>query len=602
MGPIDAVYTWVNGSDPRWKSGRDFWYQRWVQEYDGPNRKIQNERESSSEDDGASADYHFRDNDELKYSVRSLDKYAPWIRQIYIVTNGQVPAWLDQDNPRIKIVKHSEIFENASHLPVFSSSSIESNLDRIPGLSDTFLYFNDDVFLGAPVWPDDFITPSGEQTIYLSHPVPLGDDAYPEYWSGGKGPAPDSPELRLGRELDDYGFVDDEQGDVRLEQLVGKVYASSACDVEAEIPQSILDEVLRNDLPLGHGHINVTSLLTHQNPTNDEVSEATDRMSALDTKSRIKILALLDALPHCPNDHDLVADAIRSVINAFNERFNSSKHLRRVPSHMPHMMKKQVLTELKRIFPQEFQQNSAHRFRHPQDLQVGFAYFNYLINRPSFLLSTMCGLHEQRPDKDHNCWFEEHHIRTLESLMYGTTPPAGFHDSFQRCLHNGSGFTSDLQFPNEAETKTAVPIKDVERCIDMPKLRSSLQKEKGYRLKMGTDVTFHMLRDEYQTTMNQLQSTRDRRTKFICLNDDMKNPSIDLRRAVKQLLEDLWPVPSIFELQARPVAPNESNKAIPHGEGDFPYILYIFIFISGCALILVLFMRIWARRFRRKAT
>ncbi|KAJ5913150.1 hypothetical protein N7504_002033 [Penicillium tannophilum] len=581
MGPIDAVYTWVNGSDPRWKSERDFWYQRWVQEYDQPNRKIQNERKSSSDHDDASADHHFRDNDELKYSVRSLDKYAPWIRQIYIVTNGQVPAWLDQDNPRIKIVKHSEIFENASHLPVFSSSSIESHLDRIPGLSDTFLYFNDDVFLGAPIWPDDFITPSGEQTIYLSHPVPLGHDAYPEYWARGKGPAPDSPELKLGRKLDDYGFVDDEQGDVTVEQLVGKVYASSACDVEAEIPQPILDEVLRNDLPLEHGHINITSLLNHQNPTsNDEVSETTERMSALDTKSRIKILALLDALPHCPNDHDLVADAIRSVINAFNERFSSSKHLRRVPSHMPHMMKKQT----------------------PQDLQVGFAYFNYLINRPSFLSSTMCGLQEQSPEKSRNCWFEEHHIRTLESLLYGITPPAGFHDSFQRCLHNGSGFTSDLRFPTEAEKKIAVPIKDVERCIDMPKLRSNLQKEKGYRLKMGADVTFHMLRDEYQTTMNQLQSTRDRRTKFICLNDDMKSPSIDLRRAFKQLLEDLWPAPSIFELQARPIAPNESNKAIIHEERNFPYILYTFIFILGCTLILVLFLRIWVRRIRRKAT
>ncbi|KAJ5992581.1 hypothetical protein N7451_008305 [Penicillium sp. IBT 35674x] len=603
MGPIDAVYTWVNGSDPIWKSERDFWYQQWIQEYDGPNRKIQNERRSSSKDDDASADYHFRDNDELRYSVRSLEKFAPWIRQIYIVTNGQVPTWLDQDNPRIKIVKHSEIFENTSHLPVFSSSSIESNLDRIPGLSDTFLYFNDDVFLGAPIWPDDFITPSGVQTIYLSHPVPLGDDAYPEYWAGGKDLTSDSPESKLGRELDDYGFVDDEQGGVRIEQLVGKVYASSACDVETEIPQSILDEVLSDDLPLGHGHINVTSLLAHQNPTsNDEVSETTERISALDTKSRIKLLALLDALPHCPNDHDLVADAIRSVINTFNERFSSSKHLRRVPSHMPLMMKRQILAELKRTFPQEFQQNSVHRFRHPRDLQVGFAYFNYLVNRPNFLYSTMCGLQDQRPDMARNCWLEEYHIHTLESLLYGMTPPAGFHDSFQRCLHNGSGLTGDLQFPTGAAKRIAVPIKDVERCIDMPKLRSNLQKEKGYRLKMGTDVTFHMLRDQNQTTMDQLQSTRDRRTKFICLNDDIKSPSVDLRFAFEQLLEELWPVPSIFELQTRPTAPNESNRVVSHEGGNSPYISYVFVFISGCTVILALFLRIWARRTRRKTT
>ncbi|KAJ5814842.1 hypothetical protein N7474_006619 [Penicillium riverlandense] len=243
--PIDAVYTWVNGSDPIWKSERDFWYQRWVKEYDGPDLNIQKKPKSGSDEDECAADEnHFRDNDELRYSVRSLEKYAPWIRQIYLVTNGQVPSWLDPDNPRIKVISHSEIFENSSHLPVFSSSSIESNLDRIPGLSDNFLYFNDDVFLAAPISPDDYITPSGVQTIYLSHPVPLGDDAYPEYWSGDNLLTPESSESTCGRQFDDYNIVDDGHGGVKCELLVGKVFLSSACELEAEIPQSLFDEVL----------------------------------------------------------------------------------------------------------------------------------------------------------------------------------------------------------------------------------------------------------------------------------------------------------------------------------------------------------------------
>lgn len=73
FGPIDAVYTWVNGSDPIWKSERDFWYQRWTQEYDEPDQNIQKrEKSGSGDDEGASAENHFRDNDELRYSVRSL--------------------------------------------------------------------------------------------------------------------------------------------------------------------------------------------------------------------------------------------------------------------------------------------------------------------------------------------------------------------------------------------------------------------------------------------------------------------------------------------------------------------------------------------------
>lgn len=600
LGPIDAVYTWVNGSDPIWRSDRDFWYQRSIQEYDTPARNTQKSQSNGSDDeDGASADNHFRDNDELRYSIRSLDKYAPWIRHIYIVTNGQVPSWLDTDSPRITIVKHSEIFQNSSHLPVFSSSAIESNLERIPGLSDTFLYFNDDVFLAAPVWPDDFITPSGVQTIYLSHPVPLGYDAYPEYRVGANNSAPSKP-----HELDDYGFVDDGQGEVKIEQLVGKVHATSACDVEgAEIPQSLVDAVLGSNVSLGHGHINLTLHSTHQNWTLEDVeaSNMTERMAALDTHSLIKLAALLDAFSQCPNANDLVADAIRSVIKAFNGQFPFSKHLRRVPSHMPHMMNKQILIELKGLFPQEFQLNSAHRFRHPRDLQVGFAYFNYLVNRHDILSSTLCGLRDQDIDMNRNCRVEEDNIRTFESLLCGTSPPAGFDDSIQRCLHNDSEFTNNLKLPTKTGNTTGFSITDVERCIDMPELRSRLQK-KGYILKMGTDVAFHMLGDDYQTTMDQLQSTRDRPSKFICLNDDMKSPSTEVRLALRQLLEHLWPVPSTLELPTKPVDYHGGNRAILHVYDMSPRLFVILFLMFGSILILVLFSRISARRTRRKMT
>jgi DNA-binding response OmpR family regulator len=73
----------------------------------------------------------YRDNDELRYSMRSLEKYAPWLRRIVLVTNGQVPAWLDVAHPRITVVTHAQIFANASHLPVFSSPAIEVHLHHL---------------------------------------------------------------------------------------------------------------------------------------------------------------------------------------------------------------------------------------------------------------------------------------------------------------------------------------------------------------------------------------------------------------------------------------------------------------------------------------
>ena len=128
----------------------------------------------------------FADNEELKYSLRSVEKFVPWVRKIFIVTNGQIPSWLDINHPRIKLVTHEEIFVNKSHLPTFSSPAIESHIHRIPGLSKKFIYMNDDVFFGAPVWPDDFYTHSQGHKIYLSWAVPNCNEGCPATWINDK--------------------------------------------------------------------------------------------------------------------------------------------------------------------------------------------------------------------------------------------------------------------------------------------------------------------------------------------------------------------------------------------------------------------------------
>jgi hypothetical protein len=82
---------------------------------------------------------------ELLYSMRSVHMHAPWVRTIYIVTASQVPFWLNTTHPRVRIIDHTELFPDpATQLPAFNSLSIESVLHRIPGLSEYFLYFNND--------------------------------------------------------------------------------------------------------------------------------------------------------------------------------------------------------------------------------------------------------------------------------------------------------------------------------------------------------------------------------------------------------------------------------------------------------------------------
>ncbi|XP_045104372.1 N-acetylglucosamine-1-phosphotransferase subunits alpha/beta-like [Portunus trituberculatus] len=126
----------------------------------------------------------FEDNEELRYSLRSLEQHAPWVRRIFLVTNGQIPHWLNLDNPRLTIVTHQDIFPNASHLPTFSSPAIESHIHRIPGLSDHFLYLNDDVMLMQEVWPEDFFSPGSGFKVYLSWSLPECSSGCPGSWLG----------------------------------------------------------------------------------------------------------------------------------------------------------------------------------------------------------------------------------------------------------------------------------------------------------------------------------------------------------------------------------------------------------------------------------
>lgn len=147
---IDVVYTWVDGA----ASAGDL--------------RAALEAEGAPALPGAATRNRFRSIGELRYSLRSLDAYAPWVRRVFLVTNGDAPPWLDLECPNLQVVNHREIFEDTSALPTFNSHAIELNLHRIPGLSPVFLYFNDDLFLGRLARPEDFLSDGGVQNIFFT--------------------------------------------------------------------------------------------------------------------------------------------------------------------------------------------------------------------------------------------------------------------------------------------------------------------------------------------------------------------------------------------------------------------------------------------------
>ncbi|TAP27131.1 stealth conserved region 3 domain-containing protein [Arthrobacter sp. S41] len=152
--PIDAVYTWVDSADPEWQTA----YREFKQSVPA------GEAHPTSRDLG-----RYTSRDELKYSLRSLEMNMPWIRNIYLVTAGQVPSWLNTENTKIKLVSHAEIFDTPEEcLPTFNSHAIETQLANIEGLSEHFIYVNDDIFFGRPMSPNVFFTGSGSVKYSLA--------------------------------------------------------------------------------------------------------------------------------------------------------------------------------------------------------------------------------------------------------------------------------------------------------------------------------------------------------------------------------------------------------------------------------------------------
>ena len=138
---IDFVITWVDGTDPKWLAEK----LRTLQETDFS--------EAQKTD---SSDLRFRnDFDFLRFWFRGVEKFAPWVNQIFFVTYGHTPNWLNLAHPRLKIVRHED-FIPQEFLPTFNSHTIENHLHLIPGLSEYFVYFNDDFYLLKATKPTDF--------------------------------------------------------------------------------------------------------------------------------------------------------------------------------------------------------------------------------------------------------------------------------------------------------------------------------------------------------------------------------------------------------------------------------------------------------------
>lgn len=132
---VDIVIPWVDSADPLWQSE----FKKFT-------------------DANTVGDYHpirYRDWGLLRYWFRGIEHFMPWVNKIHFVTSGHLPEWIDLSNPKLNWVKHTD-FIPSDYLPTFSANTIELNIHRIEGLSDRFIYFNDDMFVLRPVPEERF--------------------------------------------------------------------------------------------------------------------------------------------------------------------------------------------------------------------------------------------------------------------------------------------------------------------------------------------------------------------------------------------------------------------------------------------------------------
>ena len=124
---MDYVFPYVDCEDPVWR-----------EQYRRANNFIRMDES------------RFRPFGTLKYVFRGIAKNMPFIDRVVLIvsTESQVPEWINRD--KVRIITHDE-FMPAEHLPTFNSSTIESDMWRIDGLSERFIYGNDDFFALKPL-------------------------------------------------------------------------------------------------------------------------------------------------------------------------------------------------------------------------------------------------------------------------------------------------------------------------------------------------------------------------------------------------------------------------------------------------------------------
>ncbi|CAG9857509.1 unnamed protein product [Phyllotreta striolata] len=544
---IDAVYTWVNGSDPVFL------------------RKL-NEYMRSTNTSCDSSKQRFDDKYELKFSLRSLEKFAPWINHVYIVTNGQIPYWLNLDYDKVSIITHEEIFKDVANLPTFSSPAIESNLHRTTvGLSQKFIYFNDDVFLASSVYPEDFYTPGRGFLVYLAWPLSncapnclwlyVNDgqcdrDCYtPECQMDGGDCTEETPEeQKLLFDTTDKFIDENKTRSIAFDETVEKVQTNLYRSFLGKLNNSnaFINQLTSNNTD-DSGIKNISYIVNNHN----------DRLMRSNKLRRQSMRKWRFEGRRSSRDIDAYSASLQHSNRAFNSKYGY--RIRKVPSHAPILVDRAIMAEMMGKFAEEFAVTEGNRARMANDMQFSFAYYHFVMSE--WRNRTVEEIFDEFDTDSSDTW-SDREIRTLLTQLYDLPLSYSIVDNFENALLNCPNADSDdIPVPlYERYADSKLPVISKRRIKECRYLRDLLlekfQKVLVYKFEVlyNTEqfVSFAMLNSNISDVVGNLDEIRRLRRKFVCLNDNLDESKESENELVKAVLYDFYlsffPKPSAFEL------------------------------------------------------
>ncbi|XP_030385915.1 N-acetylglucosamine-1-phosphotransferase subunits alpha/beta [Scaptodrosophila lebanonensis] len=560
--PIDVVYTWVNGSEPQFIAS----IRRYDPNYD-PTR--------------------FDDKNELRYSLRSLEMHANWVRHVYIVTNGQIPNWLDLTYERVTVVPHEVLAPNPDQLPTFSSAAIETFLHRIPKLSKRFLYLNDDIFLGAPLYPEDLYTEAEGVRVYQAWMVPdcaldcpwtyIGDGACDRHCNIDACQYDGGDCTDAANENSDASQIFTTSDEVQQGQHESPPVPAPAVQTDSlKLPYMGLQKFFKRSSPKFKDvmrHKNVSTLV--------ELRRIVERFNKEKLKSLNPDLGTGDTgsttLPATPR-HMLHKSDFKSSTDIYSHSLIATNMLlnraygfkaRHVLAHVGFLLDRDIIEAMQQRFHKQVQETALQRFRAPTDLQFAFAYYSFLMSETQTMSVEQIF---DEFDTDGSGTWSDREVRTCLTRMY--QPPLDwsamryFEEVVHNCtrslgLHSPTNTVVHSTLVYERYEDSNLPTITRELVARCPILAEALTANFAVRPKYHYNVSpkraahsnFMMLTSNVTEVVESLDRLRRNPRKFNCINDNLDAKRSEDNALVRHLLEDFYlsffPRTSKFELPAQ---------------------------------------------------